>query len=290
MAITDDLLERRLTMADIAGGLALSEEAGWNQTTRDWELMLQQGTGFGIESRCGALVASALVLPHGDRLAWISMVLVTESYRKRGLATHLLTVCIDFLSAHSLLPLLDATEAGRIVYAKIGFNSLYGLQRLLRKDDPQQPVSAPRPDDLEARPIRLSELDAVIEMDQKIFGADRSAVLRHLLQRQPDKALLTMRKGQITGYVMARDGRQAFHLGPLVAEDAETAKELIVQALNDLQGPVYIDAMNRHSGFQSWLTQSGFAVQRSFTRMVMGDPVRFDHTGRIFASVGPELG
>lgn len=104
MAIIDGLIERPLTLEDIPGGLALSREAGWNQTSADWQLMLTHGQGFGLKSRQGQLVATALTLPHGNRLAWISMVLVTASHRKKGLATHLLQTCINSLSSHSLAP------------------------------------------------------------------------------------------------------------------------------------------------------------------------------------------
>ena len=85
MAIIDGLNERHLTLDDIEGAIALSEEAGWNQTARDWQLMLENGLGFGLVTENGSLVATALTLPHGCHLAWVSMVLVTKAFGKRGL-------------------------------------------------------------------------------------------------------------------------------------------------------------------------------------------------------------
>src|SRR5260370_39487307 len=61
----------------------LSVEAGWNQNVADWRFMLGAGRGLGCTGPDGTWQASALILPLGQRLAWISMVLVTRE-RRRG--------------------------------------------------------------------------------------------------------------------------------------------------------------------------------------------------------------
>ena len=72
----------------------LSAEAGWNQTAEDWRLMLERGRGFGIRAASGPWIATSLVSPLGPAIAWISMVLVTEPARRRGLGTRLLNRCL----------------------------------------------------------------------------------------------------------------------------------------------------------------------------------------------------
>ena len=57
-------------------------------------------------------VATAIALPYGPHFGWISMVLVTNSWRRRGLATELLRSCIADLVQHALTPALDATTDG----------------------------------------------------------------------------------------------------------------------------------------------------------------------------------
>ena len=73
----------------------LSIEAGWNQNVTDWRFMLGAGRGFGCLGPDGTWRASSLVLPLGQKLAWISMVLVTRENRRGGLGTGLLKRCID---------------------------------------------------------------------------------------------------------------------------------------------------------------------------------------------------
>ena len=75
METINGLSERPLRISDINQALALSQEAGWNQSKPDWQFMIEHGHGFGLETQDNRLVATALTLPHGDNIAWISMVL-----------------------------------------------------------------------------------------------------------------------------------------------------------------------------------------------------------------------
>src|SRR5262249_29853908 len=78
----------------------LSIEAGWNQTVDDWRFMLGAGRAFGCRAADGRWEASALILPVGRKLAWISMVLVTERRRRAGLGGTLLRRGIDERRSH----------------------------------------------------------------------------------------------------------------------------------------------------------------------------------------------
>src|ERR1700674_4262341 len=84
----------RLQPDDAEGLYPLSIEAGWNQVAADWRLMLSLGLGYGVRGANGEWIASALALPLGPAISWISMVLVTELERGQGLGTRLLSRCI----------------------------------------------------------------------------------------------------------------------------------------------------------------------------------------------------
>src|SRR5262245_55558398 len=122
--LPDGVQVRPVGAGDIAGCVALSAEAGWNQTADDWRIFLDLGSVTGIE-RAGRLIATAAILPYAPRFGWISMVLVTASERRRGLARWLLRHCVDELVRGKLVPVLDATPAGRAVYVGLGFHDGY---------------------------------------------------------------------------------------------------------------------------------------------------------------------
>src|SRR5687768_857221 len=108
--------EHALGPRHIAGCLALSKAAHWNQNEADWRLMLAIGRGWGISLADGTLAASTLVLPYGKDFAWVSMVLVLPEHRRQGYASRLLRVAIADLEKDAVTPILDATPAGREVY------------------------------------------------------------------------------------------------------------------------------------------------------------------------------
>ncbi len=51
MGDTDHLAIAQLGAGDVAGGLALSTEAHWNQNESDWLYFLEKGIAFGMRDR-----------------------------------------------------------------------------------------------------------------------------------------------------------------------------------------------------------------------------------------------
>ena len=113
MAGTEPVAIVELGPADASAGLALSTEAHWNQNEADWRFFLTQGTVFGVRDESGDLVATAALLPYTSGNAWISMVLVTANWRRRGLATRLVDACLEAAAKQHLTTWLDATPDGR---------------------------------------------------------------------------------------------------------------------------------------------------------------------------------
>ena len=58
------------------------------------------------------LVATAALLPYSAGNAWISMVLVTADFRRRGIATKLVDACLDAATRRGLTD-LAGRDAGR---------------------------------------------------------------------------------------------------------------------------------------------------------------------------------
>jgi GNAT superfamily N-acetyltransferase len=263
--------------------LALSCEAGWNQTAADWSRMLALGRGFGLVEGDGALVATALVLPYDAGIAWISMVLVARRWRRRGLASLLMRRALAETEALDRTACLDATPEGAAVYRALGFADDAGFTRWHRpaaptaQDDARSPMPARA-----AQPGASADWPAAVARDARALGAPRQALL---------EALAAEGSGVVSadGSLLLRPGRLAWQLGPLVAQGRDAAESLLAEGLGTLRGePVFADARDG-SGLEAALAAAGFAPQRSFLRMHRGGPPE-SRPELLWLTAGPEFG
>jgi len=288
MASTDGAREHALGPDHLAACAALSASANWNQNEADWALMLSFGRGYGLSLDDGTLAASTLALPYGKAFAWIAMVLVHPGQRRRGFATQLLRRALQDLAREGRLPVLDATPAGREVYRLEGFHDTWGFRRLaLPGTWGGQPIAH---DEIRVRALQSTDWPRIVALDETAFGATRESLLRALALRLPAAALVAERKGELTGFLLARDGREACQLGPLVARDPGAAQALLAAALERVPPPVYLDLVEREGALHAWLERCGFEFQRPFTRMVHGAERAPGDARLIYCPAGPELG
>jgi GNAT superfamily N-acetyltransferase len=259
------MILRDMTIADIPAGLRLCRACGWNQLEPDWRIFLEQSPqGCRVGEQEGQVVGTVATLRFENRFAWISMMLVDPGARGQGIGKQLFSEALEILRDVPCLR-LDATAAGRELYKNFGFEDQQTIYRtrVTVPENPQRGI---------ARPMLAADLPEVFLKDREVFGADRSFLLQALFNEAPEYARMIPGKG----YTFGRHGANADQLGPIVAEDESTARELIeVQAGRTL----YIDT-----------TREPATLERSFVRMFRGE-VRFaDRSDHQYAITGPEFG
>jgi GNAT superfamily N-acetyltransferase len=272
-----------LSLDDVPAGLRLSSEAGWNQTAEDWAIFVRHGKVFGLQDPDGALIATAAALPYAE-FGFVSMVLVTPAWRKRGLATGLVEAAIGSLRGRSLVPVLDATPAGAPVYGRLGFKRILDLcrwERITTSGSHRRPGFEPA-----GRPTALPSLGVFARLDADAFGSQRSFLLQDFLRRPHTRAFALGDRG----FLLARQGYRATQLGPLVAEAQSEAVRLLDLALAELDGPLFLDAANQWTDIGAWLESRGFSRQRPFQRMAFERTQTFGDPRRLMVAAGPEFG
>ena len=274
MAATEPVEIVALGVGDAQAGLALSTEARWNQNEADWRFFLSRGLVFGV--RAGTrLVATAALLPYSAGQAWISMVLVTADFRRRGIATQLVDACLAAAAKRGLTTWLDATPDGATVYGPLGFEPTLQLRRLrLTAAQPGGAIGS----------LSDGNPDVLAARDADVMGFDRGSLLSEFAARPGSRVLSD---GQAIALV--RDGRTARHIGPLLAERADQALALVGAIVHSEAGPWLIDAIHSQEAFLSGLVTSGWTIERPFQRMRFG-PATISSTHPPFAVAGPEFG
>ena len=251
----------------ISRALLLSEEAGWNQTADDWKVFFTHGTVLGITQGDRVLATSA-VLPYEGEFGWLSMVLVTTEWRRRGLATRLVAACVSLLRDYGKAALLDAAPDATEIYAKLGFVPLCRMERW---------------EGLGGGIATASE-SVDLTCDRAAFGADRKFLLDDFLARPDSLAFQSAH-----GLALLRRGSVASHIGPIVADPAE-APALATAAIRGASGRFFVYFLDAGSCLVPTLTALGFRPQRRFTRMALGLSQLPGDPSRLLAAAGPEFG
>lgn len=274
---------REMTEADVQEGLRLCRASGWNQQEDDWCLMLRLGRGrFRVAVIDGRIVATGGAVLYGTRLAWICMILVDPEQRGRGIGTRIFDEVLGLLDEVEAVG-LDATPAGRPVYAKRGFVDAMELVRMRTR------VGGPQRGDAAAAAITPSSLPAICARDLEAFGADRASVLGWALEHAPELAWSVHEHGVLASYCFGRRGHHSTQIGPVVARDARAARGVVTACLTHIGSDhAIIDVPVERREWTAALRELGFDEQRPLTRMYRGG-VR-QQAALPYAICGPELG
>jgi len=272
-----------MVIEDIALGLRLSQQAGWNQTRADWRRFMHfepEGCFVAELDGCAAGTTTTCVL---GQVAWIAMVLVDIDARGQGIGTQLTRHALDYLEDRCVPTIrLDATPAGRPVYEKLGFAAEYELARY------EGIASSCETPSMVAETTPGAYPD-IVEFDKKMTCTDREKMLIELFDEFPQDVRILRRHNAIEGYATMRPGAKAIQVGPCVAA-IDAGPALLSDVLGRCRGKaVYVDVPAGNVEAVRFVESLGLKVQRCFTRMYRGEKVD-DNMSALWASSGPEKG
>ncbi|WP_374831306.1 GNAT family N-acetyltransferase [Paenochrobactrum pullorum] len=274
MAPTEAFNIVQLSEKDMAQACLLSSQAGWNQTEQDWELFFRHGLVFGVFATPEQLAASAAIMPYGDDIAWISMVLTKAEWRGQGFGTSLLKHCLQWIEAQNRTAFLDATPAGEPIYRALGF---VPCCKITRWQGSGKTLAFATP--------AKGYADAAIDKANSAFGANRHFLLDNFNKRYPVAI-----SSDASTVCFVRDGRLAWQIGPVIGCNEVKALQSIEILIEQLPGAVFIDLLDDFANLAQGLVQLGFTKQRPFLRMQKGLH-QFQQTQyQTLAIAGPEFG
>lgn len=278
---------RLLDESHLASAMQLTELANWNQTRRDWQRLLElDPQGSFAAWLDGRVIGTLTTASYGAELGWIGMVIVEPEYRRRGIATRLMCRALEYFQQIGITTIkLDATAAGRFVYESLGFTTESLVERW---------EGVARQSPTKSLPIIEEKVMREVErIDREAYGADRARLLASLITDSCVTPLFVpeLSGGQLQGYGLARRGRNAFYVGPVIATDALSALALCDGVLKQLSGKkVYLDLNPQFKMNSQALAERGFVKQRELIRMRYGKELSAGAPNLIFAIAAPEIG
>jgi len=247
---------------DVAPAARVASESGWPGKERQFAFFVEHPACRAVVAReRGETVGAACGVANGNA-GWLGLVVVSTARRGRGLGAALTLAVMERLrEAGCRTLLLTATEPGRPVYEKLGFE----VETFYHGFEAPGLPSGPTPD--RVRNLESGDLKAVLDLDRRSTGEERSA----LLQTFPAGFLLVDGEGGLRGYHVP----MPWGGGPTIAADGEAGLALL-DLQRRLAGP---------EGFvRAWLTsenaegrqaveRTGFAKTVCLPRMVCGGPL-----------------
>ena len=223
---------------DIVVEWAASE--GWNPGLHDADIYWAAGPdGFLAAEVDGELVGSGSMVSYGGAYGFIGFFIVKPEWRHASIGFPHLAQALLAEARRRLQPGaavgIDGVFAAQQAYARYGFAFSH---RNLRMEGIGQPaVPAGNLSELSMVPF-----DQIEAYDRRCFGFARRAFLERWIAPEAGLALGAVRDGQLCGYGVVRQCRRGYKIGPLFADDAQTADDLY-RALSDraCREPVVID-------------------------------------------------
>jgi GNAT superfamily N-acetyltransferase len=264
-----------MTAADIpaAGELLLSD--GWTDRTAFFAFAVAHPACRPIVGDLGGRVVATGIGTASGSIGWIALIFVAPDLRGEGLGRLISTVvCEDLESRGCRTLLLHASDAGRPVYARLGFR-IHAWLHVFDPPDADEPDNATShgPADVLIRPVEVSDMKSVEALDAAASGEDRRHLIRAVLPT--DGGLVAVDPdGALRGYRL--DPSWGAH--PLVASDPRDAIAILEHAARSapVDTPPHRRRAVTYDGNEAGdalLAARGWREIRRMPRMIRGEPL-----------------
>ncbi|XDA99692.1 GNAT family N-acetyltransferase [Sulfitobacter sp. LCG007] len=285
----DRLLIRQMSRAEVDTLVGWAAAEGWNPGRHDAELFWASDRDAFIAAEFeGELVGGGAITAYQGAFGFMGFFIVRPKFRRRGLG--------DRLWHARLARLRDRLDPG----ATIGMDGVFDMQPYYAKGGfvlSHRDIRF-RADEITPRgpaDDRIVALDtlppgALADLDRQCFPARRPEFLARWISQPDALALGCLREGVLRGYGVIRACVEGSKIGPLFAENPETAGALFDQlAAHGAGGPVFLDVPENNPAALSLVRARGMHEVFGCARMYLGPAPDITHR-KIFGVTTFEFG
>jgi len=277
---------RRMRAGDFDFAARLSNVESWDNSSDDFRriLRVQPGGSF-VATEKKRRVGIVTTISYGI-LGWIGNVVVSRRYRKLGIGSWLVKHAILHLRKKGARTIgLFSYKRNLPFYQRLGFKidasylRLVGKGRALTSEGPKS--------------IHTKDFKRILTYDRKCLRHHRDRLLRELFGRFRDSSFVTLRDGEVLGYIVGKNYGTTCEIGPWLCSRKEIsiAMGLLRAVLNASIGkPVEITVPGTNRQALRLLRNHGFEDQGSVVRMYYGDRAGLTDDRYIFAAESLEKG
>ncbi|MEO9903156.1 GNAT family N-acetyltransferase [Nisaea sp.] len=257
----------------------------WPHRDHDLDLFLALGEGYLAIDEIGRAMGSAMYFNMGGDFAMLGMMVTAPRLQTQGAGRWLLNSIMTDCEGRDLR--LSATHAGYSLYESAGF---IPVNRIWQHQGIARDIHSPTPaQGIETRALMPEDVPALLAIDQPAFGADRSEVLKVLLELS--EGCIALRNGEIVGYALMRPFGRGKVIGPVVAEADRIAMQMIAPLVQANVGSfMRLDTPLQSEPFTGFLAAAGMGVYETVTEMRIGPHRRSSEGIQLFGLAAHSIG
>lgn len=272
---------RPATLSELSLILDWAAEEGWNPGLDDAEAFFAADpAGFFVALDAqDKPIASISVVNHSDDFAFLGLYIVRKDHRGRGIGLGLWRHALETAGARTVG--LDGVEAQQDNYRASGFVYAGATTRFTGR------ITGELGRDIRA--VDAQEIPALIQLEAVASGVSKPNYLRPWLRGSGTRT--TFVKGEesaCVGFCTIRTCQTGAKIGPLVAADADVARELIAHAAAGIEGPISMDVPGTSTALTDLCRTMAWQPGFQTARMYKGEFAAPEH--RCFAVASLELG
>ncbi|ELU08244.1 hypothetical protein CAPTEDRAFT_189205 [Capitella teleta] len=164
--------------------------------------------------------------PVGDEMIFISVFIVKEQIRGRGIGTRFLRYIMDINPEKNFA--LEGAVPAIPLYERMGYKDSGCVLEYLEIPKAYPMKNYTTPSDIRVRRIKVKDdVEAIGDFDKSVSHVDRVEYMTHWLLASHCQAFVAIQDGACVGYACFRHVRNTVKVQPLYAEKAAVATALI---------------------------------------------------------------
>jgi GNAT superfamily N-acetyltransferase len=274
---------RRMRRDEVELAIEWAAAEGWNPGLNDGECFYTADPqGFFIAERDGEALGCVSAVAYDERFAFAGFYMVRRDQRGRGIGRLLVREATAYLGERTVGN--DAVVAQQETYKRYGFVPAYRNIRC-RGIAPAAAARAPGIVALDSVPFAQ-----LLAYDRELFPAPRPAFLNCWIAPPGGAALGFREAGRLAGCGVLRRCRQGYKIGPLFADRAAIAEDLLRALTAAIPGEeFFLDIPEPNAAARALVERRGMAPVFETARMYIG-PAPLLPLERIFGVTSFELG
>lgn len=275
---------RNMTRAELDLAVEWAAQEGWNPGFHDADCFwAADPQGFFVGMLGDEPVATISAVKYDDTFGFIGFFIVKAKFRSQGFGNLLGRAALEYLGRINIG--LDGVVAQQDYYQRHGFQIAYRNIRY-KFNTTWQEFSSPQIMELRQVPFEM-----LTDYDRQMFPAPRAEFLKLWISRPGTVALGLSEDKRLQGYGVRRTCREGFKIGPLFADNAESA-DLLFQALTTgikSGQPVFLDVPEVNRAALDIVLKYKMTKVFETARMYSAKPPDIE-LGKIFGVTSFELG